>query len=326
MSEITYVEALRSGIAEEMRRDDKVFVMGEDVGVYGGAFKTCKGLIEEFGPDRVRDTPISEAGFAGAGVGAALTGMRPVVEIMFCDFMTIAMDQLVNQASKIRYMTGGQAKVPLTIRATIGGGKAGAAQHSQSLHAWFCHVPGLKVVMPSTPYDMKGLIKAAIRDDNPVIVFEHKFLYSVKGSVPGNEYVLPLGVADIKQPGEDVTIVATSLMVHKALETAAILENEGVSVEVVDPRSLYPLDVETMVNSVRKTGRAVIVDEGVLRYGATAELAAVIYENAFDYLDAPIVRVGGAETPMPFSSALESSVIPSAESIISAVRKVSEEH
>jgi pyruvate dehydrogenase E1 component beta subunit len=321
MSEITYGQAVRDALAEEMRRDERVFVMGEDVGVYGGAFKITKGLWDEFGPERVRDTPISEAGFAGAGVGAALTGMRPVVEIMFCDFMTIAMDQLINQAAKIRYMTGGQAVVPLTIRATIGGGKAGAAQHSQSLHAWFAHIPGLIVVMPSTPYDVKGLLKAAIRDDSPVIVFEHKFLYNVKGQVPDEDYVLPLGSADIKRPGDDVTVVATSRMVHLALDAADALAEDGISVEVVDPRSLYPLDVDTLAASVRKTGRAVIVDEGVLRYGVTAELAAAIYQRAFDFLDAPIVRVGGRETPMPFSPPLESAVIPDVDSVVSAVKQ-----
>ena len=322
MDEITYGQAIRDALAEEMRRDERVFVMGEDVGPYGGSFKVTKGLFEEFGGERVRDTPISEAGFTGVGVGAALTGLHPVVEIMFCDFTTIAMDQLVNQAAKLRYMTGGQVKVPLTIRTTMGGGKSGAAQHSQSLHAWFAHMPGLKVATPSTPYDVKGMLKAAIRDDNPVIIFEHKLLYNTKGPVPEEEYIVPLGKADIKRTGEDVTVVASSLMVHKSLAAAAALEREGISVEVVDVRSLYPLDVETVAASVRKTMRAVVADEGVMRYGASAELAAVIYENALDYLDAPVVRVAGRETPMPFSPPLEAEVIPDEGDIIRAIRSL----
>ena len=322
MDEITYGQAIRDALAEEMRRDERVFVMGEDVGPYGGSFKVTKGLFEEFGGERVRDTPISEAGFTGVGVGAALTGMHPVVEIMFCDFTTIAMDQLVNQAAKLRYMTGGQVKIPLTIRTTMGGGKSGAAQHSQSLHAWFAHMPGLKVATPSTPHDVKGMLKAAIRDDNPVIIFEHKLLYNTKGPVPEEEYIVPLGKADIKRTGEDVTVVASSLMVHRSLAAAASLEREGISVEVVDVRSLYPLDVETLAASVRKTMRAVVVDEGVMRYGASAELAAVIYENAFDYLDAPVVRVAGRETPMPFSPPLEAEVIPDEEDIVCAIRSL----
>ncbi len=320
MREITYGQAVREALAEEMRRDPRVFVMGEDVGRYGGSFKVTKGLFEEFGEERVRDTPISEAGFVGAAVGAAVTGLRPVVEVMFCDFMTIAMDQLVNQAAKLHYMFGGKARVPLTIRTTIGGGRSGAAQHSQSLHAWFAHVPGLKVVLPSTPYDLKGLLKAAIRDDNPVIVCENKIMYSLKGQVPDGDYMLPLGQARVQRAGNDITIVATSMMVHRALEAARRLSEQGIEAEVVDPCSLFPLDAAALAGSVRKTHRCVVVDEGVRRYGATAELAAVIYENAFDYLDAPIVRIGAAETPMPFSPVLEEAVIPQVGQIVDAVR------
>lgn len=320
--EITYGQAVREALAEEMRRDSTVFCMGEDVGVYGGSFKVTKGLFEEFGPERVRDTPISEAGFVGAGVGAALTGLRPVVEVMFSDFMTIAMDQLVNQAAKLRYMFGGKARVPLTIRTTIGGGRSGAAQHSQSLHAWFAHVPGLKVVLPSTPHLVKGLLKACIRDDNPVIFCENKTMYNVRGAVPDEDYVLPLGQAWLHRPGRDVTLIATSSLVHKALEAASQLAEVGVDAEVVDPCSLYPLDVETLAQSVRKTHRCVIVDEGVRRFGVTGELAATIYENAFEYLDAPIARIGASANPMPFSPPLEAATIPQAADIVQTVREM----
>lgn len=322
MAEITYGQAIRDALAEEMRIDDRVFVMGEDVGCYGGSFKVTKGLWEEFGEERVRDTPITEAGFVGTGVGAALTGMRPVVEVMFCDFTTIAMDQLVNQAAKLRYMTAGQVEVPLVIRSTMGGGKSGAAQHSQSLHAWFAHVPGLKVVAPATPHDVKGMLKAAIRDPNPVIFFEHKLLYNLKGSVPEQDYTVPLGKADIKRSGEDVTVVANSLMVHEALRAAEALESDGISVEVIDLRSFYPIDLDTLTESVCRTNRAVVVDEGVKRYGVSAEITTLIYEHAFDYLDAPVTRVAGRETPMPFSPPLESAVIPGEEDIVVAIRRV----
>jgi pyruvate/2-oxoglutarate/acetoin dehydrogenase E1 component len=311
---------VREALAEEMRRDSSIFCMGEDVAAYGGSFKVTKGLCDEFGPERVRDTPISEAGFVGAGVGAALTGMRPVVEVMFCDFTTIAMDQLVNQAAKVRYMFGGKAKVPLTIRTTIGGGRSGAAQHSQSLHAWFAHVPGLKVVVPSTPYLIKGLLKAAIRDDNPVIFCENKTVYNVKGLVPDEDYILPLGRAWTHRKGDDVTIIATSAMVFKALDAAKILAEQGIEAEVLDPCGLYPLDVETLAESVRKTHCCVIADEGVRRYGATAEISAVIYEQAFGYIDAPIVRIGAGENPMPFSPPLEEATIPQVSQIVAAVQ------
>jgi len=320
--EITYGQAVREALAEEMRRDPTVFCMGEDVGIYGGSFKITKGLIDEFGPERVRDTPISEAGFVGAGVGAALTGSRPVVEVMFCDFMTIAMDQIVNQAAKLRYMFGGKARVPLTIRTTIGGGRSGAAQHSQSLHAWFAHVPGLKVVVPSTPYLVKGLLKASIRDDNPVIFCENKTLYNTRGPVPEDEYIVPLGRAWIHRPGRDLTIIATSSLVYKALDAATQLAEQGIEAEVVDPCTLYPLDVETLAGSVRKTHRCIIADEGVRRYGVTAELVSVIYENAFDDLDAPVARIGASENPMPFSPPLEAATIPQTPDIVRAAQEM----
>lgn len=256
MKELTYGEAMKEAIAEEMRRDPTVFLMGEEVGAAGGVFKTLGGLFEEFGPERVIDTPISEAGFTGLGVGAALTGMRPIVDIMFGDFIALAMDQVVNQAAKLRYMTGGQATVPLTIRATIGAGRSAAAQHSQSLHAWTAHIPGVKVVIPSTPADMKGLLKSAIRDDNPVMVYENKMMYAMKGPVPEGDHLVPIGEAEVKREGADVSLVAVSRMVHVALEAAEVLEQKGISAEVVDPRSLYPLDAEALVASVSKTGRA----------------------------------------------------------------------
>jgi pyruvate dehydrogenase E1 component beta subunit len=258
-------------------------------------------------------------------VGAALTGMRPVVEIMFGDFITLAMDQIVNQAAHIRYMTGGQVKVPLTIRTTLGAGRSAAGQHSQSLHAWFCHIPGLKVVLPSTPYDAKGLLKAAIRDDNPVLFFEDKMMYDLKGPVPEEEYLLPLGQAEVKRAGEDVTIVATSSMVQEALSAADQLGEDGISAEVVDPRTLLPLDKETLVNSAMKTGRAIVVDEGYRAYGVTAELAAVILEGAFFHLRTPVVRIGAMDVPVPFSKPLELATIPKAEDIVAAARRLMEE-
>ena len=317
--EITYGEAVREAIAEEMRRDNTVFFMGEDVAAAGGVFKVTTGLLDEFGSERVRDTPISEAGIMGAGVGAAMTGMRPIVEIMFGDFITIAMDQIVNQAAKMCYMTGGQAKVPLTVRTTIGAGRSSAAQHSQSLHVWLSHIPGLKVAIPSTPADLKGLLKTAIRDDNPVIIYEDKMMYSTKGMVPDGEYTIPFGVADIKREGRDVTIVATSRMVYTALAAAEILEKEGVSVEVVDPRTLSPLDMETILESVRKTSRAVVVDEAYRSFGVTGEIASRIADEAFDYLDAPVKRIGAMDVPVPFSPGLEPSTIPTEDTIVKAV-------
>ena len=317
---LTFGEAVCEALSEEMRRDERVFMMGEDVGSAGGVFKIFDGLMEEFGPERVRDTPISEAGFTGLGVGAALTGTRPVVDIMFGDFVALAMDQIVNQAAKIRYMSGGQAAVPLTVHITMGAGRSSAAQHSQSLHAWFAHIPGLKVAIPSTPYDAKGLLKTAIRDDSPVMVFEDKMMYRLEGPVPKEGYTIPFGQAEIKREGEDVTFVATSSMVHVALNAAEQLAEEGISAEVVDPRTLVPLDRETLIASASKTGHVVIVDEGYQSYGITAELAAVIAEGAFDYLDAPIVRLGATDVPVPFSPSLEFETIPNEEKVTAAVR------
>lgn len=318
---ITYGEAVREAIAEEMRRDETVFFMGEDVAAAGGVFKVTVGLLDEFGEDRVRDTPISEAGIMGAGVGAALTGMRPIVEIMFGDFITIAMDQIVNQAAKMCYMTGGQAKVPLTIRTTIGAGRSSAAQHSQSLQAWLSHIPGVKVAIPSTPADLKGLLKTAIRDDNPTVIYEDKMMYALKGPVPDDDdYTIPFGVADIKREGDDVSIVATSSMVHTALKAAEMLEAEQISAEVVDPRSLSPLDMDTIVGSVKKTSRAVVIDEAYRSYGVTGELASRIADEAFDYLDAPVKRLGAMDVPVPFSPGLEPQTIPDEEKLVRTVQ------
>lgn len=323
MKEITYRDALREALVEEMQRDETVFILGEDVGRYwGGAFKVTKGLAEEFGDERVRDTPISESAIVGAAVGAAITGMRPIVEIMFGDLTTLAMDQIVNQAAKIHYMFGGQASVPLVIRTPFGGGVNIAAHHSQSLEAWFMHVPGLLVAAPSTPYDAKGLLKTAIRNNNPVFFCEHKLLYPFKGSIPEETYTIPFGSARVVREGEDITIVATMFMVHEALSAADTLKKEGLSAEVLDPRTLVPLDKEALVASVKKTGRAVIVSEGCKTAGVTAEIAAVIAEEAIDYLDAPLVRVAEPDTPIPFSPSLEKAVIPNKDTIIKAVRNI----
>jgi len=323
LREITYRDALREALREEMLRDETVFVLGEDVGRYWkGAFKVTKGLAEEFGDERIRDTPISESAIIGVATGAAITGMRPVAEIMFGDLSALAMDQIANQAAKLRYMFGGQVKVPLVIRMPFGAGVNIAAHHSQSLEAWFIHAPGLKIAMPSTPYDAKGLLKTAIRDDNPVMFFEHKLLYSVKGPVPEEEYTVPLGVADVKREGEDVTIVATLYMVHKSLAAAEELSKQGISVEVVDPRTLVPLDKQAIVNSVKKTGRIVIVTEDCKTGGVSAEIAAVVAEEAIDYLDAPVKRVAEPDTPIPFSPPLEKFVIPDENRIIGAVKEV----
>ena len=320
--QITFGEAVREAIAEEMRRDDTVFFMGEDVAAAGGVFKVTVGLLDEFGEERVRDTPISEAGIMGAGVGAALTGMRPIVEIMFGDFITIAMDQIVNQAAKMCYMTGGQASVPLTIRTTIGAGRSSAAQHSQSLQAWLSHIPGVKVAIPSTPADLKGLLKTAIRDDNPTVIYEDKMMYNLRGPVPDDDYTIPFGVADIKRAGNDVSIIATSSMVHTALKTADMLEKEQIDAEVVDPRTLSPLDMDTIVRSVKKTSRAVVIDEAYQSYGVTGELASRIADEAFDYLDAPVKRLGAMDVPVPFSPGLEPETIPDEEKLIRTVRSL----
>jgi pyruvate dehydrogenase E1 component beta subunit len=323
MRTITYREALREALREEMRRDSTVFLLGEDIGRYwGGAFKVTEGLAEEFGDERVRDTPISESTIIGAAIGAALTGMHPIAEIMFGDLTALAMDQIANQAAKIHYMFGGQAKCPLVIRTPFGGGVNIAAHHSQSLEAWFMHVPGLYVAVPSTPYDAKGLLKAAIRGDNPVFFCEHKLLYPVKGEVPENEYTIPFGQADVKREGSDVTIVATLYMVHKALNAAEELEKDSISAEVVDPRTLTPLDKQAIIKSVRKTGRIVIVTEDCKTAGVSAEIAALVAEEAIDYLDAPIKRVAEPDTPIPFSPPLEKYVIPDEKAIIKAVKEI----
>lgn len=322
MREITYLEAVREAMSQEMRQNEDVFILGEDIGVYGGAFGVTRGMIEEFGPERIRNTPISEAAIAGGAVGAALTGMRPILELQFSDFITIAMDQLVNQAAKTRYMFGGKGKVPMVLRTPAGSGTGAAAQHSQSLEAWMAHIPGLKVIQPSTAYDAKGLLKAAMDDDNPVIFYEHKLLYRTKGDVPEEQYSIPIGKADIKRQGKDVTIVATAIMVHKALEAAAELEKEGIDVEVVDPRTLVPLDEETIIESVKKTGRLIVVHEAVKRGGFGGEIASVIAESeAFDYLDAPIKRLGALAVPIPYNPHLEKATVPQVEDIIEAVKE-----
>jgi pyruvate dehydrogenase E1 component beta subunit len=313
--EITFGQAIKEALAEELRRDPRVFVIGEDVAEAGTAFKVLTGLVEEFGPQRVIDSPISEAGIAGIGVGAAMTGMRPVVDIMFGDFITLTMDQMVNQAAKIHYMSGGKLAAPMVLRTTLGATRRSAAQHSQSLHAWFSHVPGLKVVVPSTPYDAKGLLKTAIRDDNPVAFFEDKMMYQLKGHVPAEEYTIPFGVADVKREGTDITLVATSSMVHVALEAAEMLQQTGINAEVVDPRTTFPLDKQTLIKSAKKTSRAIVVDEGYERYGVTAEIASVIADGAFYYLDAPVKRMGAMDVPIPFSPALEDLTVPTAEKV-----------
>jgi pyruvate/2-oxoglutarate/acetoin dehydrogenase E1 component len=320
---MTYREALREALREEMRHDSSVFLLGEDIGRHwGGAFRVTDGLAQQFGDERVRDTPISESAIVGTGVGAAITGMRPVAEIMFGDLTALAMDQIANQAAKIRYMFGGQASCPLVIRTPFGAGVNIASHHSQSLEAWFMHVPGLQVVVPSTPYDAKGLLKTAIRGSNPVFFCEHKLLYPVEGDVPEEEYTIPFGVAEVKRKGSDVTVVATMYMVHKACNAAAELEEEGLSVEVIDPRTLTPLDKKAIVDSVKKTGRLVIVSEDCKTGGVSAEISSVVAEEAIDYLDAPIKRVTGADTPIPFSPPLEQYVIPDEKAIIKAVKEV----
>lgn len=313
---ITYGEAVKEALAEELRRDERVFIIGEDVGEAGTAFKVLKGLIDEFGPDRIIDSPISEPGITGMGVGAAMTGMRPVVDIMFGDFSTLVMDQMVNQAAKTHYMSGGKLKVPMVLRTTMGAGRRSAAQHSQSLHAWFSHIPGLKVAVPSTPYDAKGLMKTAIRDENPVVIFEDKMMYQLKGPVPEEEYTIPFGVADIKREGTDITLVATSSMIHVALEAAEKLAEVDVSAEVIDPRTTVPLDKQTLIESAKKTSRAIVIDEGYEGYGVTAEIASVIADGAFYYLDAPVKRMGAMHVPIPFSPVLEDLTIPVTEGVV----------
>lgn len=324
--ELTYAEAVREAMDIALERDPSVFLVGEDVGVYGGAFGVSDGLFQKYGPERVRDTPISEAGIAGLATGAALTGMRPIAEIQFMDFITLSMEQLVLQAAKLRFMLGGKVTVPFVLRTPAGAGTGAAAQHSESLENWFVHVPGLKVVMPSTPADAKGLLLASIEDNNPVIFVEHKLLYRTKGPVPEGYYTTPLSVSEVKREGSDLTIVATSLMVVRALEAAAQLEGEGMSVEVVDPRTLKPLDPEPIVRSVRKTGRALIVHEAVKTGGFGGELAATIAESeAFDYLDAPIRRLAGLDMPVPYNRELERRMVPQVEDIVAAARTLVKE-
>lgn len=323
--QITYVLALNEALREEMRRDPTVFVMGEDVAIWGnkgGVYGVTQGLFEEFGAERVRDTPISEEGIVGTAVGAAVTGMRPVAEIMYADFMALAMDPLVNQGAKLRYMFGGKARVPVVIRTQEGAGRGIAAQHSQSLEAWFAHIPGIKVCVPSQPADAKGLLKTAIRDDNPVMFLEHKMLYATRGPVPEGEYTIPFGVADVKREGKDVTFIGIHTMVNRGLTAAEKLAAEGISVEVIDPRTLVPLDIETIVNSVKKTGRVVIAHEAYSRGGIAGEIAMQIMENAFDYLDAPIVRVAGRNVPVPYNLRLERAAVPQDEDVINALRNI----
>src|SRR5580658_10159350 len=318
--ELTMGQAIKEALSEEMRRDPLVVVMGEDVAEAGTAFKVLTGLVVAVAMKRVINTPISEPGFTGIGVGAAMTGLRPVVDIMFGDFMTLIMDQIVNQAAKVHYMSGGKWKVPMVLRTTMGGGRRSAAQHSQSLHAWPSHVPGLKVVLPSTPYDAKGLMKTAIRDDNPVIIFEDKMMFRLKGPVPVEDYTIPFGVADIKREGEDITIVATSSMVQVALGAAKMLEEIGVSAEVVDPRTTWPLDEKTLIESAKKTSRAIVLDEGYEKYGVTAEISSVIATGAFYDLDAPVKRIGAMHVPIPFSPSFENATIPTEKSVFEAAR------
>ena len=320
MREITYREAIREALREEMRRDSLVFILGVDVAAAGGVFKVTEGLLEEFGPERVIDTPLSESVIMGAAVGAALMGMRPVAEIMFADFVTIAMDGLVNYAAKIHYLYGGELSAPLVVRMAYGAGPSWGAQHTQSVESWLANVPGLTIVMPSTPHDAKGLLKAAIRSPNPVVFLEHKLLYSKKGQVPDDEYIVPIGRADVKQPGDDVTIVANGMMVDRALSAARTLAQEGISAEVIDLRSVQPLDAETILASVKKTGRLVTVHEAPVAGGFGAEIAAVVASRALGFLDAPIERVGGPWAPIPFGPVLTNAYVPKEADIIQAVR------
>src|SRR4030095_7938966 len=318
--ELTLAEAVREALAEEMRRDSTVFILGEDVAEAGHPFKVLTGLVKEFGPERVLDTPISEPGFTGLAVGAAMTGMRPVVDIMFGDFIGLTMDQMVNQAAKIHYMSGGKWKCPMVMRTTLGATRRSAAQHSQSLHACLCHIPGLKVVLPSTPYDAKGLLKTAIRDENPVVFFEDKMMYKLRGPVPTEDYTIPFGVADVKRAGTDITIVATSSMVQVALGAANLLEEYDISAEVIDPRTVWPLDEKTLIDSANKTSRVMVVDEGYGRYGVTAEIASVIAEGAFFDLEAPVKRIGAMHVPIPFSPPLEDATVPTEQSVFEVAK------
>ncbi|OPZ70661.1 MAG: 2-oxoisovalerate dehydrogenase subunit beta [bacterium ADurb.Bin478] len=322
MPEITFREALNQAMAEEMERDPNVFLMGEEVGYYQGAYKVSQGLLERFGPKRVIDTPIAELGFAGLGVGAAQVGLRPIIEFMTWNFSILAMDQIVNNAAKLRYMSGGALKIPVVFRGASGAAHQLGAQHSQSLEAWYCNVPGLIVMAPSTPKDAKGMLKSAIRDDNPVIFIESEVAYGYKGEVPEGEHLVPIGVGDVKRPGKDVTIIAWSKMIHVALEAANLLAQEGIEAEVIDPRTLRPLDEQLLLTSIEKTNRCVIVEEGWPYAGVGAEISHRIYQNAFDHLDAPILRVTSEDVPMPYAKNLEQAVIPSAPKVVAAAKKV----
>ena len=318
--EITFSQAINEALSEEMRRDESVFIIGEDVAEAGTPFKVLSGLVEEFGTERVLDSPISESGFTGIGVGAAMTGMRPVVDIMFGDFMTIIMDQIANQAAKIHYMSGGKLKVPMVVRTNLGASRRSAAQHSQSLHVWLSHIPGLKVILPSTPYDAKGLMKTAIRDDNPVVFFEDKMMFQDKGKVPEGDYTIPFGVADIKKEGTDITLIGTSSMVQVALEAADHLAQIGISAEVIDPRTILPLDKKTLIDSAIKTSRAIVIDEGYASYGVTAEIASIIADGAFYHLETPVKRLGAMDVPIPFSPVLEDLTIPSYKMVVNMAK------
>lgn len=321
--ELTYAQAIQEAMIIAMEADENVILMGEDIGVYGGAFQVTGDLVHRFGEDRVMDTPISELGGAGVAVGAAMTGLKPIFEFQFSDFATLAMEQIVNQAAKMRYMLGGAVSVPLVMRFPSGSGTGAAAQHSQSLEAWLAHVPGLKVIQPSTPHDAKGMLLAAIADPDPVMIFEHKLLYKMKGNVPEGSYTVPIGLADVRRQGTDVTIVASAIMVHRALDAAAELAREGIECEVIDLRSLRPIDTGTIIASVKKTHRLICVYEGVKTLGIGAEIAAAIAESeAFDYLDAPIMRLGGAECPIPYNPELEKTAVPQVTSILAAVRRL----
>jgi pyruvate dehydrogenase E1 component beta subunit len=322
MRELTYAQAINEALMQNLERDERVFLMGEDIGKYGGIFQATAGLLDRFGSGRVIDTPISESGFVGAAIGAALTGMRPVVEIMFIDFTTVAMDMIVNQMAKIHYMFGGRGKIPLVLRTNIGAGRGAAAQHSQSFHAFFVHIPGLKVITPSTPYDAKGLMNTAIQDENPVLFIEHKKLYAIKGEVPEEYYTLPFGKAELKKEGKDITIVATHAMVSRSLSVAEEFAKEEIDIEVVDPRTLRPLDKDSILRSVKKTGRLIVADEGPVTCGISAEISATVAEEAVEYLQAPILRVGSPDTPVPFSPPLEKIYIPDEEDVREAVQRM----
>lgn len=323
MSEITYAQAVSDALREELHRDGKVFLLGEDMGVYGGCFGVTRGFLEEFGPERIMDTPISEGGFMGVAVGAAMAGYRPVVELMYSDFVTCAMDLICNQAAKQRFMLGGQVNMPLVVRAPAGCGTGAAAQHSQSLEAWFCHVPGLKVIMPSTPYDAKGLLKAAIRENNPILFFEHKLLYATEGEVPEGDYVLPIGKADVKREGKDLTIISYSMTLQKALRAAEMLEKDGIDAEVLDLRTLSPLDADAIIGSAKKTGRVLITHESVQNFGVGAEVASLIADSeAFFRLKGPVRRFGGENIPIPYSPGLEAQAVPQAETICEKAKEL----